>query len=354
MPKKGSSKVAQDKADASSKPKAAGQGVTGYMFGTVKERAAMQNQDHKGWNYGVVFAFAALVAAPFFIPEYRAMVRDGMREIESAKFLYGWFSLLDFAGSAMVCFSYRTATQKAIADGDEALCRKHSSPLAHYVYGIFTCLFSQFGGTTSTAIFLGQNASWTAGNHVTNAFLLAWWLTFCCPMDLWFTAMQYRAMRLPVQAVACVSAAHAVTSWGLEKALSAEHQRMRNSAWGALACGYLSGCFGWPLVAFFETGGDRLTRLGPSWAMQRTFYAVLFYYVWTNPHSTLTPIKASVGLGDGDKILAQAVLAAAFLTLQVGIDIAGVDLLKVLNTGTALVVALVAPINMPLARPKQE
>lgn len=37
-------------------------------------------------------------------------------------------------------------------------------------------------------------------------------------------------------------------------------------------CGYLSGCFGWAVVAFFETGGALIRSAGPTWAMQVLAY----------------------------------------------------------------------------------
>mmetsp|Transcript_9824 Transcript_9824/g.19101 ORF Transcript_9824/g.19101 Transcript_9824/m.19101 type:complete len:359 (+) Transcript_9824:82-1158(+) len=358
MPKKdkssGSEAKEKGKGSGDKKASASATPVTAYQYGTVRERAAMKNQDHRGWNYLVLAISAIVFFAPFFHPESRERVVNMMTTLESHKFCYGWFSTLDFCGSCIVCFAYRTATEKAIAAGDETTCRHHSSPLGHYAFGIFTCLFSQFGGTCCTAILLGQHASWTAGNHVTNAFLLAWWLTFCCPGDVWFMAMGYRALRLSLQSLACISAAHAVSSWGVEKALVADHVKMRNSAWGALAAGYLSGCFGWPLVAYFETGGDRLGKMGPSWAMQRTFYAVLFYYVCTNPHGTLTPYKSALGLGEPDKALVQSILAASFLTLQVGVDIVGVNLLQTANSVTSVLASVIVPVNMKLAHPKQD
>lgn len=329
-------------------------GITAYQFGIVSERAALQNDENRLYNWLLLSAFATVMFLPFFDLEYRGIAMKYMQIAESARFSSKWFSLLDFCGSALVCYNYRKAVEKGIKDGDERLSYLHSTPLSHYAIGIVTCLYSQFGGTTMTAIFLGENASWTAGDHVWGAFLLAWWLTFSSPFDVWYTMMESAALRGPLQAFACVSAAHAVTSWGLEKALKASHARMANSAWAAIVCGYLSGCFGWVVVGFFETMGDRVKTMGPSWTMQRTFYAVIFYYAATNPHGKLTPLKELVGLEDTSKELAQAILAACFLTLQFGIDVVGIDLLKLIKPIMFVISRIVAPINMQLARIKDE
>jgi len=328
--------------------------VTAYQFGIVRERAVMKNEEHPIYNWIFLAAFGAVAFLPFFNLEYRSLAMEYMQIAESAKFGFNWFSLLDFSGSTLVCYNYRKAVEKGIRDKDERLSYMHSTPLSHYAIGIVTCLYSQFGGTTMTAIFLGENASWTAGDHVWGAFLLAWWLTFSSPFDVWYTMMDSAALRGPLQALACVSAAHAVTSWGLEKALKAAHSRMANSACAALVCGYVSGCFGWVVVGFFETMGERVKTMGPSWTMQRTFYAVIFYYVATNPHGKLTPAKELVGLGDMSKELAQALLASCFLTLQFGIDVVGIDLLKLLRPLVFVISKLVAPINMQLAETKEE
>jgi hypothetical protein len=56
---------------------------------------------------------------------------------------------------------------RSIKENDSRTISLHSTLLSHHVVTIFTCTFLQFGGTTTTGIFLGQNPSWAAGAHST-------------------------------------------------------------------------------------------------------------------------------------------------------------------------------------------
>eukprot|EP00961_Rhodomonas_salina_P010857 145240-Rhodomonas_salina.1 len=54
-------------------------------------------------------------------------------------------------------------------------------------------------GEGGLQVLLGQNASWAAGTHVWSALLLAWWLTFSFPGDLWYKAMHTPFLFLPLK-----------------------------------------------------------------------------------------------------------------------------------------------------------
>jgi len=43
-------------------------------------------------------------------------------------------------------------------------------------------------------------------------------------------------VHIPIKSFATISAAHAVTSWGLEKAIVADHERMRKSGLRCATC----------------------------------------------------------------------------------------------------------------------
>ena len=83
------------------------------------------------------------------------------------------FSTLDFCGSLMACRRYRIAIR---------LQRGRKS----WFETLVASTLLQFGGTTLTGMFLGQIPSWTLGNHVFVALLLAWWLTFFSPFDIYW------------------------------------------------------------------------------------------------------------------------------------------------------------------------
>lgn len=110
------------------------------------------------------------------------------------------------------------------------------------------CTLMQFGGTTLTGLLLGQTPSWILSHQAFPALLLAWWLTFCCPLDFYYTLMRgtgifgWVTMQLSAMG-ACISAGHAVTSWGMDKALwNTSHANKEKIASSMITC-VLSGTF---------------------------------------------------------------------------------------------------------------
>ena len=82
-------------------------------------------------------------------------------------------SVLDLCGSILVCLRYREGL-----DG-----------MKSWFESLVACTLLQFGGTTLTGLVLGQTPSWIVSHSAFPALLLAWYLTFYCPNDLYFTLM---------------------------------------------------------------------------------------------------------------------------------------------------------------------
>lgn len=111
--------------------------------------------------------------------------------------------VLDFMGSLLCCRAYRRG-----AEGDK-----------HWLESLLSCAIMQFGGTTLTALVLGQPASWMLGSPSSpRALLCAWWLFFCCPGDLFVRVMARAEFLWHVpEWLGALSGGHAVTTWGVDK-----------------------------------------------------------------------------------------------------------------------------------------
>lgn len=158
------------------------------------------------------------------------------------------FSVADIFGSAAVCARYRASA---------------AFPKSCFET-LFSCTMVQFGGTTLTGLVLGQPPSWLSSNAAWPSLVLMWWLTFYCPGDLWYRFLQ----RAPGASVfvsmgTWLSFAHSVTSWGMDKALQADHPKARESVLLALLTGILSATGGGVLC-------DCLGLLDCTWSMKRT------------------------------------------------------------------------------------
>jgi hypothetical protein len=99
--------------------------------------------------------------------------------IESATFPLGYgrlaihISILDVCGSILVCRQYKSAViTKSRRDSKSSF------------ESLIACTLLQFGGTTLTGFLLGQTPSWIMSHTAFPALLLAWYLTFFCPFQL--------------------------------------------------------------------------------------------------------------------------------------------------------------------------
>jgi hypothetical protein len=152
-------------------------------------------------------------------------------------------SALDLVGSTFVCVRYRQWAR-------EERVSKQGAATPSALECLASCTLLQFCGTTLTSLFLGTVPSWLLSHTAFNALLLAWWLVFCCPGDYFFFFITRggagnRAVRHILEVLGLVSSAHAITSWGTDKALScafhANGARIAQSLWSCLLCGLLSG-----------------------------------------------------------------------------------------------------------------
>mmetsp|Transcript_10500 Transcript_10500/g.14493 ORF Transcript_10500/g.14493 Transcript_10500/m.14493 type:complete len:239 (+) Transcript_10500:174-890(+) len=125
---------------------------------------------------------------------------------------------------------------------------------------IISCLILQFGGTTLTGVLLGQTPSWIISKSALPAFLIMWWLTFFSPFDIyWNTIPNNPVLLFFIGIGSSLSSAHAVGSWGVDKALfNAFHvntQQIRQSLYTCIFCGTLSASGGGMIAEWFNLFG---------------------------------------------------------------------------------------------------
>lgn len=186
-------------------------------------------------------------------------------------------SVADFFGSSWQCHCYRRSIP---------LDRKK-----YWLDTLFVCTIMQFGGTTCTGLLLGQSPSWLSSSTAWPSLFVCWWLTFFCPYDAWFHLLQHDFFKFLVLPGVWASSAHAVTSWGMDKALSADHLKAQNSALVALATGTISACGGGILTDMFglQKSEWELKRPdcleAPSQPIEKAFVCALLYYVLIDPHN---------------------------------------------------------------------
>ena len=154
-------------------------------------------------------------------------------------------SFLDLCGSILSCFSYR----------------KNLTSRKSWFESLLSCTLMQFGGTTLTGILLGQTPSWIVSHSAFPALMVAWWFTFFSPYDIFYNTL----LRAPfslffVGIFSSISGGHAVTSWGVDKALNntfhVNHVRISQSVLTCIACGTLSASGGGLLCNIFRQEGS--------------------------------------------------------------------------------------------------
>ena len=138
-------------------------------------------------------------------------------------------STLDLFGSILSCLKYRESVPKA--------SRKF------WLETLVACTLIQFGGTTlNGVIVLGQTPSWILSHAAFPALLLAWWFTFFFPFDLYYRMISSSgylswALLLICKVGAAISGGHAVTSWGMDKALfNTSHTNAERIAASVVTC----------------------------------------------------------------------------------------------------------------------
>ncbi|CAN0570058.1 unnamed protein product, partial [Laminaria digitata] len=75
------------------------------------------------------------------------------------------------------------------------------------------------GGTFLVGVLvLGQTPSWMSSFTAWPALVVAWWLTFFSPSDFWHChVMRNEGVLFIAGFGRALSAAHAITSWGVDK-----------------------------------------------------------------------------------------------------------------------------------------
>ena len=190
-------------------------------------------------------------------------------------------SVADLFGSALTCFRYR----------ESITLREKPGPAVYWLESLFVCTVVQFGGTTLTGFLLGQTPSWLSSHTAWSSLALMWWLEFFCPGDIWHSLMMRSSFRnCVVLPGTWASSGHAVTSWGVDKSLGADHIRATKSVLTTLAAGTISACGGGVLADTFSLvhseWGFRKPNIfrGDSLPIEKGFTCALFYYIVLSPH----------------------------------------------------------------------
>lgn len=279
---------------------------------------------------GYAFLFAGIVYFYYNSPQFKTNF-DYTNE-----FLEGWnipfyginFSVLDFAGSLLCCLRYRSEfkTEKS------------------WLEVLLSVTLFQFGGTTIAGILTGQTPSWMMSTSAFPSLVLAWWLVFNYPLDLFYTWL-----KTPLGSVilffagllASISAAHAVGSWGMDKAMFNDFHTNAGSMWkswviciaaGSLAAsggGLIADAFG-----FFSAEPNKgmtlsttsnlfsTTRFDVSASINRAFWLAIFYYFFLQRGADLTQAPESFlsNRVEGHSLLSIVYIVLYLLQRQVDFD----------------------------------
>ena len=231
-------------------------------------------------------AVVALGAALFCCAQRTALAAAWYGALEShsfllppivAKALPAWvrFSTLDFFGSVVCCADYRRRLEQT----------GQSHP---WFAALATSTLMQFGGTTLVGLLLGQPPSWTLSHNAPRSLLLAFWLTWSCPGDLWTTAYENSfVLRLFFATGAALSSGHAITSWGQDKALNAFHVQAQGAVFSALIAGAVGASGGGLLAALLDPFGERPVGQRSYGAFLRAAVGSVAYYLLRDPHGVL-------------------------------------------------------------------
>eukprot|EP01039_Chlorochromonas_danica_P007295 gene7295-8073_t len=160
----------------------------------------------------------------------------------------------------------------------------------------------QFGGTTAVALVLGQPPSWLVSKTALPALLLAWWLVFCSPRDVFWSVLQWVGPKglFLVEIMRMVSSSHAISSWGLDKAFNnAFHLNsaaIRRSHFVCILCGTLAGCAGGltcDILGFLRSEEPfapnktpsilRIDNWSASATLNRCFWCAVIYFCLISP-----------------------------------------------------------------------
>ncbi len=214
--------------------------------------------------------------------------------LEGAIFIHNDYfppiSILDFAGSVICCYKYRT----------------EAKGLKSWFEVLFSVTLMQFGGTTITGIvFLGQTPSWIMSRAAFPALLVAWWLTFYCPGDAYWKLVREMPFFVTVMTFfAYISIAHAIGSWGVDSVLKNSYHINPNYSRGFLLniwVGTIAACGGGvlcELFGFLRSNSYTIQKTPSifsvgnypaSASINRCFWFALVYYFLVSDRSTFLP-----------------------------------------------------------------
>jgi hypothetical protein len=271
----------------------------------------------KGLVLGYMVLAAGLVRMYFYSAVFRQQV-DGWNEyLEGAVIVAPWYycspiSILDFFGSAMCCYKYRQ-----VVDGRKS-----------WFEVLIACTLMQFGGTSLTAIVLGQAPSWLMSKSAFPALILAWWLTFYCPGDVYWKTIKDNSLALfVIGGFGAISSAHSVGSWGIDKAyynsFHANASDISKAYFVCILCGALSASGGGILcdaLGLLSTSKSftpsytpsmfLIDRFEASATLNKAFlFACVYYCLITQS------VDLPFGLQHVDKTSAHSILALAHIAL---------------------------------------
>jgi hypothetical protein len=239
------------------------------------------------------------------------------------------FSVLDFAGSLLCCLRYRSEFKTAKS----------------WLEVLFSVTLMQFGGTTIAGILLGQVPSWMMSRSAFPSLVLAWWIVFNFPLDFAYTFLKKnllgKTFMFFVGILAYISAAHAIGSWGIDKAIFNDFHTNSASMWKAyvivIFTGTISASGGGILadvLGFFHSEpGKSLTltstsnlftinRFDVSAAANRAFWLSIFYYYFLQFGADLSnaPTSLLANRVQGHSLLSIVYVITYLMQRQVDFD----------------------------------
>jgi len=170
------------------------------------------------------------------------------------------------------------------------------------------------------AILMGRSPGWAATSAPTMGVLLAWYLVFFCPGDLFHDVYEWRIVNTTARVFECINTAYAIGSLGLNNAL---HSTVGKATTSVLMCGVLSGCGGGVLLELgnlqLRTAEERRINSMQTVdsCMKALLLAILYLFVLCDPYGLLwAPLGAAppmVGVAEG--VAALAILNTAVTML---------------------------------------
>lgn len=287
-----------------------------------------------GITTGYILVLFGLISLYFMDPAVKSFVDVWNEYLESAViskpfYYFPPISVLDLFGSMLVCKYYRLNVV-----GTKS-----------WFEILFTCTLMQFGGTTIVSIvLLGHCPYWIIGRAAFPALLVAWWLTFYSPGDLyWHLINKNYTAEVIAGIFAAISSGHAIGSWGIDKALNNKfHVGGDNFASSYLLCilaGTVAACGGGLIIQAFNmlgsTNAITLRHTPPfflsgnysaSATLNRCFILAFTYYYLINDSTTFLP-SPKLSLTEAHSLMALTHVVVFLMSLH----IPQVDIFQILS-----------------------